>query len=76
MELEALTAEAKKLQRQREKEKRAEERLIKEKGKAAGVVDVKVHKKEGAVGGDGFSVELLTKGEEERDVVGGGAGWE
>ena len=83
MELDALTAEAKKRQREKEKQRKAEERLIRERGKAAGVLDVTVHKKAGEVGGGSgggsstaFSVEQLTRGEEERDVVGGGAGWE
>ena len=75
VEFDALTAEAKRRQRERDKQRKAEERLIREKGKAAGVLDVKVHRKEGAVGNT-FSVEQLTRGEEERDVVGAGAGWE
>ena len=77
VELDALTAEARRLLREKEKARKAEERLIREKGKAAGVLDVKVHRKEGTGGGSSaFSVEQLTRGEEERDVVGGGAGWE
>ena len=74
VEFDALSAEAKKRQREREKQHKAEERLIRERGKAAGVLDVKVHRQDGQ--GSEFSVEQLTRGDEERDVVGAGAGWE
>ena len=69
LDLAALTGAAERRQRAAEKERRREERLLKERGRAAGVVDVRVLRQQPT----GFSLEELTRAHDRRDVGRGSA---